>query len=311
MNNLIPLIIVLGPTASGKSEWVYHLAKKYNGEMVSADSRQVYKYLNIGTNKDIGVWKKDKYNKPYYEVKGIKSHLIDFLDPAKSFSVYEYQKEAIKIIKDIAQRGRQPFLAGGTGFYIDAVVQNWELAPKSFDETLRRELSQKSNIELWKALEECDSETAKRVDKHNKIRLIRALEIYYLTGEKRGIKPKAGESLFNALKIGVQVPREELYEKINRRVDEMFEEGLVKEVEALRKKYDNNLSVFRSIGYRQFFSYLDGEISEEETKELIKQDTRKYARRQMTWWRRDESIKWCDDYKKAEELAKEFVNNGN
>lgn len=306
---LTKLVVILGPTVSGKSSWAYRLAGKYKGEIISADSRQIYRHLDIGTNKDIGIWKKGSKQSQYYEVNGIKSHLIDFLDPEKSFSVYEYQKKCLKIIKDIAGRGKQPFLVGGTGFYIDSVVHNWKLAPKSFDKVLRSKLLKKSNIELWHELKKCDSQAAQRIDKHNKIRLIRALEINYLTGNKMGAKPKSGKQLFETLKIGIDVPRDDLYKKINKRVEQMFKKGLVDEVSRVRGQYDNNLPVFRGIGYRQLFSYFEGKISLDEAKEKIMQDTRKYSRRQMTWWRRDGTIAWCSSFDKADKLIATFLDN--
>ena len=304
----IPLVIVLGPTASGKSFWVNAFAKKYNGEVVSADSRQVYKQFSIGTNKEKGVWEKRDISF-VYTVDEVLYHLIDFVAPEANFSVFEYQKKAHQAINEVHSRGNIPFLSGGTGMYIDAVVDNWELSKDSFDSALRKELESKTNIELIKRLEKSDPEGAVTIDVHNTARLIRAIEIAELTGTPKGERPKKGEALYEVLKIGVQKERDALYDRINERVDEMFEEGLVEEVEELSKNYSKDLPVFLSIGYKEVMLYLEKEISLDKARELIKQNTRRYAKRQMTWWRRDKNILWCATREEADEKISAFLKS--
>ena len=305
-NTLIPLIVILGPTACGKSDWVNSFAKKYSGEVVSADSRQVYKDFSIGTNKERGIWKKQQ-NKRVYRVDGVSYHLIDFVSPKAYFSVYEYRQKAHDAIKDIYARGYLPFMAGGTGMYIDAVVDNWKLTKRSHDPILRKELKGKSNIELLHRLKENDPETAARIDVHNAMRLIRAIEIVELTGRKKGKAPEIGKDLYTTLKIGIDMDREKLYEKINKRVNLMMKEGLVDEVRKLYTTYDKNLPVFFSIGYREIIDHFEGRLSLPEAKEAIKQYTRHYAKRQMTWWRKDKRIHWCGTKREAERLIRDFV----
>lgn len=302
---LVPLAVVLGPTASGKSDWVNSFAHKFNGEVVSADSRQVFKDFSIGTNKEKGKWKK-RENKPQYVVDGIDYHLIDFVSPKAYFNVYEYQKKAQKTIQDIHKRGHLPFISGGTGMYIDAVVDNWELIEESYDEGLRKELSGKSNIELLKRLQVSDPQGAKKIDMHNTARLIRAIEIIELTGKKKANEVTKAGSLYTTIKIGISKEREELYRHINKRVELMFEEGLLEEVQRLQKVYETSLPVFYSIGYKELVLYLNGESTLEEAKDKIKQNTRHYAKRQMTWWRRDKTVIWCKTKKEAEQKIREF-----
>lgn len=306
-DTLIPLIVVIGPTASGKSDLVNKLARDHTGEVVNADSRQVYTDFSIGTNKELGQWINYE-NRQRYVVDGIVYHLIDFVFPEANFSVYEYQKRAHSAILEIVKRGKVPLLSGGTGMYIDAVVDNWMLSKDSYDETLRKELSGKSNIELLRRLESSDLASAKKIDPHNKSRLIRAVEILELTGAPKGSAPKVGPQLYESLKIGISVDREKLYAKINSRVDVMIERGLIEEVEDLSKRYSKALPVFFSIGYKEILDYLAGDITKDKAIESIKTNTRRYAKRQMTWWRRDKKIIWCDSQQEAERFVRQFLD---
>ncbi len=273
MSTLKKLIVILGPTASGKSELAVKLAQKFEGEIVSADSRQIYKGMDIGTAKS---------KEPQY--------LIDIIEPDQEFTLAQYKELAVKKIKEIDT----PFLVGGTGLYIQAVVDNLDIPQVKPDKKLREELEKLSSEQLYQKLKKLDSETA--VDSHNRRRLIRAIEVCVSTGKPFPKKKK--KPLFDILQIGLKTSDE----KINRRVDMMFEMGLVKEVESLIKKYSPNLPAFSGIGYKEIIQ------NPENAREMIKLHTRQYAKRQMTWFKRDKRIKWIKGYEEAKGLVSQFLS---
>jgi len=302
------LIVILGSTASGKTDWGLKLAKKFNGEIISADSRQVYKKMNIGTAKIPGEWRRNGLRKTYY-VEDIPHHLIDFLDPGKTFAVSEFRDKAIKYIKLTNKEGRIPLLVGGTGLFIHAVVDNLEIPRVAPNKQLRKSLEDKSNEELMKLLKTLDPKSAGTVDSKNTRRIIRALEVCILSGVPFSEQQIKGDQIFDVLQIGLKVPREVLYERIDERIDNMMKLGLLEEVKnLLKQKYDWSLSSMSGIGYRQFKGYLAGEYNLEKAIELLKRDTRRYAKRQITWFKRDPRIKWCHEYKEAEKLVNDFLN---
>ena len=327
------LIVILGPTASGKTEMAIRLAKKFNGEIVSADSRQIYKYMNIGTSKPAESFqipllpfkKEERFfplfkgelrgiSEPNVEIKkpliinNIPHYLINIINPDEEFSLAQYKKLAIEFIKDIQKRNKIPFLAGGTGLYISAVVDNLIIPKAKPDEVMRNKLEEKSNIELFEELKKIDPIAAKNIDIENKRRLIRAVEVIRLTGELFSKQQKKGKPLFDILQIGIEIPRSELYRRIEKRVDKMIKNGLEQEVRNLIKKgYRVDLPSMSGLGYRQMIMYLKNEINLSGAVELIKRDTRRYARRQMTWLRRDKRIKWIENYKETEELVEGFL----
>jgi len=307
-SKLPKLIVVLGPTASGKTTWGLKLAKKFNGEIISADSRQIYKKMNIGTAKVEGEWRRNGLRKTYY-VEDIPHHLIDFLDPGKSFAVAEFRDKAIKYAKLANKEGRVPMIVGGTGLYIHSVVDNLEIPRIAPNRKLRKSLRDKSNEELMKLLEALDPKSAKAVDLNNTRRIIRALEVCILSGTPFSEQQIKGEPIFDVLQIGIDAPREVLYKRINERVDEMMKLGLLEEVKRLfKQKYGWKLSSMSGIGYSQFKGYLEGDYDLDRAIELLKRDTRRYSKRQLTWFKRDDRIKWCKDYKEAEKLAKDFLS---
>lgn len=302
------LIVILGSTASGKTDWGLKLAKKFNGEIISADSRQVYKKMNIGTAKIPGEWRRNGLRKTYY-VEDIPHHLIDFLDPGKTFAVSEFRDKAIKYIKLTNKEGRIPLLVGGTGLFIHAVVDNLEIPRVAPNKQLRKSLEDKSNEELMKLLKTLDPKSAGTVDSKNTRRIIRALEVCILSGVPFSEQQIKGDQIFDVLQIGLKVSREVLYERIDERIDSMMKLGLLEEVKnLLKQKYDWSLSSMSGIGYRQFKGYLAGEYNLEKAIELLKRDTRRYAKRQITWFKRDPRIKWCHEYKEAEKLVNDFLN---
>ena len=303
------LVVILGPTACGKTNWSLQLAKKYKGEIISADSRQIYKKMDIGTAKEPGEWRRSGLSKVYY-IEDIPHHLVDFLNPGKIFSVAEFRDQAIKHIKSIHKSGKLPLITGGTGLYISSVVENMHIPRVTPNNKLRKSLAEKSNDELIQLLFQMDPEIIETIDHNNKRRIIRALEVCIFTGEPFSKQRSKGDPLFDTLQIGIDVPRDVLYDRINKRIDEMMKLGLLKEVEDLvRQKYGWVLPSMNGIGYRQFKDYFEKKITLDETIERLKRDTRRYARRQASWFRRDKKIKWRSEYEDAEKLVDEFLIN--
>jgi len=294
------LIVILGPTASGKSELAVKLAKKFNGEIVSADSRQIYKGMDIGTAKPT-----------QKERKLIKHYLIDIKKPNQLYTVWEYKRNAIEAINQIIKKNKVPFLVGGTGLYIKAIVDNLEIPKVKPDWKLRKSLELKIKTKglksLYDELIKIDPEAAYIVDSQNPRRIIRALEVAIKTKKPFSQQRKKGKSLFNVLEISLSVSEEKLKEKIEKRVDRMIKIGLVKEVKSLIKIYDKNLSTFDAIGYREIIDYLNKEISLAEAIEKIKKNTWHFAKRQITWFKIDKRIHWIKNQKQAEELVKKFL----
>ncbi len=265
-----PVIVILGQTATGKSKLAVKIAKAINGEVVSADSRQVYKGLDIGTGK---ITKK--------EMRGIPHHLLDVISPKKKFTVTEYQKLAAERIKDILKRGKTPIICGGTGFYIDAVTKGTVFPEVPPNLKLRQSLSRKSAIALFLVLKKLDPERARSIDSKNKVRLIRAIEIAKYLGKVpkiKAVKPK-----YKFIKIGLYLPAEKLEKKISKRVKGMFKAGLLKEIKKLKAQGVSDQRL-REFGFEYWQPTPDKVISE----------TIKYAKRQMTWFKRDKEIKWLD-----------------
>ncbi|MFH2105417.1 MAG: tRNA (adenosine(37)-N6)-dimethylallyltransferase MiaA [Parcubacteria group bacterium] len=300
---LPPLIVILGPTASGKTGLALKLAQKFDGQIISADSRQIYRGLDIGTDK-IKLTLLDNSEKKYYSgaVNNVPHYLIDIIDPDKEFTLSDYQRAVFKIIESEPQKTN--FLVGGTGLYISAIVDNLQIPAVAPDKKLRQKLEKKSEVELVAKLQKLDPVSAQKIDPQNRRRLIRAIEVCQITGKPFSEQTIKGEPQVEALQIGLDVPREILYEKINARVDEMIAAGLIDEVKSLLAKgYSKNLPALSGIGYKEIINYLEKEISLEEAIELIKRNTRRYAKKQLTWFRRDKKIRWTQNYQEAEKLV--------
>ena len=282
MNKLPKIIAVVGATASGKTSYAIELAKQINGEIISADSRLVYKGMDIGTAKPT-----------VEERQGISHHLIDIVEPEENYSAGWYAKDARKCIKGIISRGKTPIIAGGTGLYFRILLENYDLPEMNADYELRKELASKSFEELFEILSKIDEKAANSVEQNDKKKLIRYIEIVKHTGKPlhlaRGIKD---EKEFEVEWIGLNYPREELYARINKRVDLMVEQGLIEETQKLLEKHGRIPNIVDTIGYREIISYLDGELSLDEAKDKLKQNTRNYAKRQLTWFRKNEEINW-------------------
>lgn len=283
---LIKLVVIAGPTASGKTAWAIECAKQFNGEIVSADSRQIYTEMDIGTAKD----------------RSFPQHLIDIVDPDERISVSEYKTLAIQAIDDIASRGKVPFLVGGTAQYMYALVDNWEIPSVPPQPKIRTALEAKTLGELQVELQEKDPEAVAFVDMKNKRRLVRALEVVIATGKPFSAQRKKGEPLFDALLLGIDVPRDELNRRIDARVDAMMEAGLLEEVKRLAKKYSWDAPGMNGIGYRQFRLYTEGKETLAQAVARLKHDTKDVAKRQMTWFLRDKRIQWFSDIADAEKI---------
>ena len=286
------LIIITGPTASGKSDIGIKLAKKINGEIISADSQQVYRDMDIGTSKVV-----DDFD--------IAHHMINIVDPNENYSVGEYKTEARSIISQVNKNGKLPILLGGTGFYIDSILfdMNYGQAPK--DEEYRAYLEkladEKGNLFLYENLKEIDLDTAKLYHPNELNRIIRALEIYKVTGEKPSLKRSGDKTLNENIEPIIfflnYKDRDILYRKINERSQEMVDIGLLEEFNYLIDKYklDENTQSMLAIGYKEIFPYIKGEISMDEMVEQIQQNTRRYAKRQITWMRKYLSYPFCHE----------------
>lgn len=310
--NLKSLVVILGPTASGKTDFAIKLAKKFKGEIICADSRTIYKGMDIATAKPLG--KKSIINNQLsIIIQGIPHYMIDIIKPNQTFTVAQFKKIAIKIIKDIHQRGKLPFLVGGTGLYISAIVNNLEIPSVRPDKNLRKKLEKQAKKYglnyLYKKLLKQDPEAQNFVQKDNLRRIIRALEVCLKTKKPFSQLRQKGKPLFKTLQIGIKIPRQKLYQRINQRVDKMIKMGLVDEVKKLSRKYSFNLPSMSGIGYRQIKLYLQNKKSLNEAIDLIKRDTRHYAKRQMTWFKRDKRIRWLSptNFKKAQKIIKKFI----
>ena len=297
------LVALVGPTASGKSVLAIKLAKKFNGEIISADSRQIYEGMDIGTAKSYRTKnEKRKMKNNILIIEGIPHYMIDVVKPDKEFTLTHFKKETLKIIKDIQKRGKIPFLVGGTGLYVRAVTDNLEIPKVPPDKKLRKKLEkeiEQGTKKSYHKLLKLDPAAKKFIDPQNPRRIIRALEVCLKSEKSFSQLRKKGEEFFDVLEIGIKLPKEKLHKKINQRVDKMIKQGLIKETKELSQKYSWDLPSMSGIGYKQIGMHLRGEMDLKEAIELIKRDTRRYAKRQITWFKRDKRIKWITNYKEA------------
>ncbi|MBQ4145972.1 MAG: tRNA (adenosine(37)-N6)-dimethylallyltransferase MiaA [Clostridia bacterium] len=295
------IICVVGPTASGKTSFAISLAKKIDGEIVSCDSMQIYKYMNIGTAKPTPD-----------EMQGIPHHMLDFVEPSVSYSVADFAEDARKCINDILSRGKTPILCGGTGLYIDSIINQIEFSEEKVDMTYRNELqtlAEKEGVEaVHKLLQETDPIAADKIHPNNLKRVIRALEIQKTTGltKTQADKMAISEPLYDAEIFGMEMDREQLYERINLRVDLMIEAGLLEEVENLLKRgIPKNATAMQAIGYKEFIAYFDGKSTLEDAIDTVKRESRRYAKRQLTWFKRNKNIRWLSPTEDISDLINE------
>jgi len=293
-----PIVIIIGgPTASGKSKLGVELAKKINGEIVSADSMQIYKDMNIGTAKITNE-----------EMEEIRHYMIDFLSPEEKYSVSEYKKDAEEAIEKIIEKGKTPIIVGGTGLYIDSLIYGIEFAHEEIDETYREELNKiadEGNLDtLYKKALEIDPIAMEKISPNDKKRIIRVLEIYHKTGmtkTEQDIKSREKEIKYDYKVFAIDMNREVLYDRINKRVDLMLESGLIEEVASLTKKYKNIQTAMQGLGYKEVVEYLNGIVNKEEMIENIKRKSRNYAKRQLTWLRKNKETIWLNGESSTDE----------
>ena len=301
-----PLIVLTGPTAVGKTNLSIRLAKKIGGEIISADSMQIYKKMNIGTAKISPE-----------EMAGVPHYLVDELDPGEEFNVVAFQQMAKKAMKQIYENGHIPIVVGGTGFYIQALLYDVDFSEHETEEKYRQELvaleQEKGREYLYEMLKQADPEYAAIVHSNNVKRVIRALEYYHETGRKlseHNAQQRENSSPYQFVYLVLNDEREILYDRIDRRVDQMMEAGLLQEVEALVKEgYERTLVSMQGLGYKEFFDYFDGKCTLEETVDIIKRDTRRFAKRQLTWFRRENEVCWMNkqDYPDGDALFHEIL----
>ena len=283
------VIVIGGPTASGKTALSIELAKKINGEIVSADSMQIYKEMNIGTAKP----EKE-------EMQGIKHYLIDFVNPNERYSVADYKRDAKKAIREIIQKGKTPIVVGGTGLYIDSLIYEIEYPEIEIDLNYRDKLEQEASEHgldsLYERAKKIDEVATNKISKNDKKRIFRILEIYHQTGKTKTeleINSRK-EPEFNYKIFAINMDRKILYERIDKRVDIMIEKGLIDEVKNIYKKYEKFPTSMQALGYKEVVDYLEEKVSKEQMIEKIKQESRRYAKRQLTWFRKNKEIKWLD-----------------
>lgn len=281
------VIAIVGPTAVGKTSLSLKIAKNFSGEIISGDSMQIYRGMNIGT---------DKISPD--EMQGISHHMLDIKDPDESFSVADFQQYVRQHITNIQAKNKLPMIVGGTGLYIQAVLYNFTFDDRKRDEQFTKELELKVEREgvnsIYEELQQIDPKQAKKIHPNNYRRVIRALEIYHTTGKTMSEHHalQQSEPLYNYKIIGLTMEREYLYEQINARVDEMVDEGLLEEVEHLYEKGYKNCQSMRGIGYKEIIPYLEGEATLDECIEQLKRNTRRYAKRQFTWFENKMNVHW-------------------
>ncbi|TYQ18219.1 UNVERIFIED_CONTAM: tRNA dimethylallyltransferase [Acetivibrio alkalicellulosi] len=291
LEKLENVIIIIGPTASGKTKLSIELAKEVDGEIVLADSMQVYKYMDIGTAKP------DKE-----EMAGVRHYLINEISPDEEFSVAKYQQYAYRYIEEILKKDCIPIVSGGTGLYINSLIYNIEFADTICDwklrERLTKEAEEKGNEYVHNKLREIDPVAAEKIHMNNLKRVIRAIEVFTYTNKPISIHQDESTKRapkYNYIIMGLRLERKRLYENIEKRVDQMMERGLVDEVKKLIEMgYDKSTIAMQGLGYKEILSYIRGEISKEEAVYILKRDTRRYAKRQITWFKRLNDVYWID-----------------
>lgn len=284
------VVVICGPTASGKTALSIQLAKKINGEIISADSMQIYEDMDIGTAKPT-----------IEEMEGVKHYLIGNVSPTVRYSVANFKKDAIDAIEEIMKKGKTPIIVGGTGLYVDSLVNGIEYNDLEIDLNYRNELEKIAQSEgldmLYKKATEIDPEAMKKISSNDKKRIFRVLEIYNATGKtktEQEIESRKKENPYEYVVFAIDMPREKLYERINKRVDIMIEKGLVEEVKNITNKYDKMPTAMQGLGYKEVVKYLNNELSYDDMIEKIKMETRRYAKRQLTWFRRNKQITWIN-----------------
>ena len=286
------VIVICGPTASGKTALSIELAKKINGEIISSDSMQIYKNMDIGTAKP-----------SKEEMQGIQHYLLDFVEPNQRYSVAEFKKDAEHAIEEILKKGKTPIIVGGTGLYVDSLIYGIEYQDIELDEKYRNELEQRANTEglekLYQEAQQIDPQAMEKISPNDKKRILRVLEIFKATGKNKTeqeIESRKKGVKYDYKVFAISWERELLYERINKRVDIMIEQGLVQEVQNLLKQYQQFPTAMQGLGYKEVVEYLKGETTYEEMIEKIKMVTRRFAKRQITWFKKNKQTIWIEPH---------------
>lgn len=301
------LLIISGPTSVGKTQISIQIAKRLNGEIISADSMQIYKYMNIGSAKI----SKD-------EMQGIPHHLIDIIEPHENFTVADFKEKALTVIDSISQDNKLPIVAGGTGLYIDSILYNMNFTDANKDEDYRNYLEElandKGNKYVHELLKDIDYVSYTKLHPNNLKRVIRALEVYKVSGKPFSSFEENNNEYnidYNVHYFVLTMNRDKLYERINKRVDMMLEMGLIEEVKSLKEKgYTPEMQSMKGIGYKEILYYLNGEVTLEDAVEMIKQGSRNYAKRQLTWFRKNPKVQWInkDDFVNDDQIVKHIIS---
>lgn len=297
-----PLIVVIvGPTAVGKSEIGITLAQHFDGEIISGDSMQIYRHLDIGTAK---VTKEERQL--------VSHHLLDLLEPSESYSASAFKEDAKRLIFELSARGKLPFIVGGTGFYIRGLTRDLDFheIPQNpaYRKQLEEDVKKYGPNYLHAKLKKLDRETAEKIHPNNVQKMIRALEILKETNERKDFAAQnEKESPYDVVMIGLTMPRDKLYQRINERVDLMVQLGLIEEAKMLYDNYSDSVQAAQAIGYKEFFPYFRGEITKEEAIQRVKRNSRRYAKRQLTWFRNKEKVEWYDVSKNKEKKIQEMI----
>lgn len=293
------IIAITGPSSSGKTKLSIELAKQINGEIISVDSRQIYKELDIGSAKPT-----------LEEREGIPHYLMDIIDLNQEYTVANFCDDANIKIKEIINKGKVPILVGGTGLYFRVLLQDFDLPRVEPNKELREELEQKSSEELYSILKDKDPDIAEKIHFNNKVKIVRALEVCLTLGIPMSKAQKKKESEYNVLWFGLNAQnREFLYERINKRVDLMFEQGLINEAKKLFEKYGENKILLGTIGYQELYPYFNGQSDLETASNLLKQNTRRYAKRQISWFKANQNIYWFDIEKESLKNMIMYITN--
>jgi tRNA dimethylallyltransferase len=299
-------IVIIGPTASGKTRLALDLALQFQGEIVSCDALQIYRHMNIGTDKILP-----------HEQQGVTHHLLDVRDPGQDFSAGDYQRLAREAIREIHERGHLPFVVGGTGFYLRALIDGLFEGPARSEELrvrMRKIIRRKGSRILHRFLQRVDPASAAKIAETDAERIIRAYEVYLISRKPMSWwqrQPRDTLKGYRWLKLGLRVPREQLYQRINQRAEKMFQAGFLEEVRLLIDRFPGESHAFKAIGYRQAAEYLEGRLTLAEAIDETKKQSRHYAKRQLTWFRADSEIVWLDGQLNSSELriqAADLVN---